>query len=144
MSVSRRMRSIILATAVALTATLASAATVQFVTPGDGAQLIGPQVLEIRTDASAVNRVEFVVDGVLAGVVRTAPYRMTFDFGTTLEPREVTARVFANGYRDTFTATIRGAAISAGEVMNVDLVEVPLRIRAGRTIDARDLIVTEN
>ena len=144
MSVSRRMRSIILAAAAALTATLAGAATVHFVVPGDGAQLLGPQVLEIATDATAVNRVEFLVDGVLAGVVRTPPYRMTFDFGTSLEPREVTARVFANGYRDTYTATIRGAAFSAGEVMNVDLVEVPLRIRSGRTIDARDLLVTEN
>jgi VWA domain-containing protein len=53
-------------------------------------------------------------------------------------------RVFSNGYRTTDTAKISTAALTAGESINVDLVEVPLRIRASRTLRPDDLRVAEN
>lgn len=138
------MRSIALAALLMLAATFAVASEVRFISPGDGAQLFGPQVIEITTDAARVDRVEFLVDGVLAGVAKRPPYRIAFDFGTSLEAREITARVFSNGYRDTQTATVRTAAITAGETINVDVVEVPLRIRSNRMVTADDLRVAEN
>jgi hypothetical protein len=119
-------------------------ATISFVTPQEGGQVIGRQVIEAVTDATDVDRVEFIVDGALAGVARQAPYRITFDFGTSPAGREITANVFSNGYRDTSSATIRTAALTAGESINVDVVEVPLKIRAGRTVGPDDLRVREN
>ena len=132
-----------LAIAAFLVATSA-VADVTFVNPQAGGQAIGPQFIEVTTDATNVNRVEFYVDEVLVGVARRAPYRVAYDFGTDLTSRELSARVFSNGYRTTDTARIITAAITAGESINVDLVEVPLRIRASRTIRPEDLRVAEN
>jgi len=122
----------------------ASAANVTFVTPQTGGQVIGPQMIEISTDATNVDRVEFHVDGILVGVARRAPYRVAYDFGTDLTSRELSAKVFSNGYRTTDTAKIFTAALTAGESINVDVVEVPLRIRASRTIRPDDIRVREN
>ncbi|HUP48325.1 MAG TPA: VWA domain-containing protein [Thermoanaerobaculia bacterium] len=119
-------------------------AGVTFVAPQPGAQAIGAQLLEVTTDAEDVDRVEFYVDGVLAGVARAAPYRIAFDFGTALEPRTVTARVFSGGYRTTRSAEIVTAALTAGESMNVDLVEVPMRVHASRAIRPEDIRLREN
>jgi hypothetical protein len=91
-----------------------------------------------------VDRVEFSVDGVLAGVARKPPYRVAHDFGTSVEPHEITAKVFSNGFRDSESATIRSAAITAGESINVDLVEVPLRLRSSSAPNAKDLRLREN
>ncbi|HVR41216.1 MAG TPA: Ig-like domain-containing protein [Thermoanaerobaculia bacterium] len=115
-----------------------------FVSPQPGAQAIGPTAIEITTNATNVDRVEFSVDGKLAGVARTAPWRIAFDFGATLESRTISAKVWSNGYRNSETATITTAALTAGETMDVDVVEVPLRLRASRTIRADDLRVREN
>jgi hypothetical protein len=120
------------------------AATITFLAPKPGGQAVGPQWIEITTDIANVDRVDFSVDRVLAGVARKPPYRIAFDFGTSVEPREITAKVFSNGYRNTETATIRTAALTAGESINVDLVEVPLRVRSSRLVQAKDLHVREN
>lgn len=125
-------------------ATAAAAANVVFVTPLQGGQAVGPQWIEITTDATRVDRVEFYVDGVLAGVARTAPWRIAHDFGTTLTSREITAKVFSNGYRNTDVARIATAALTAGESIDVDLVEVPLRVRSSHALRASDLRVREN
>ncbi len=130
--------------AIGLTFALVASANVTFVTPKAGGQVVGPQLIEIATDAANVDRVEFFVDTVLIGVARKAPYRVAYDFGTDLQSRELSARVFANGYRTMDTASIRTAALTAGESINVDVVEVPLRIRANRTLRAEDLRVREN
>jgi Mg-chelatase subunit ChlD len=119
-------------------------ANITFITPQAGGQAVGPQWIEVTTDAKNVDRVELYVDRVLAGVARQAPYRIAYDFGTTLTSREITAKVFSNGYRNTESSTIATAALTAGESINVDLVEVPLRIRAPRTIRSNDLRVREN
>lgn len=120
-------------------------AEVTFVSPQRGAQAVGRQVLEITTDAPRVDRVEFTVDGVLAGVARTAPYRVLFDFGTDrVGARTIRARVFSGGYRMTEVAEITTEALTAGESINVDLVEVPMRVRSRKAVKAADVRVREN
>jgi hypothetical protein len=122
----------------------ASRAAVSFVNPQGGSQAVGPQWIEVTTDAKDVDRVEFYVDRALAGVARKAPYRIAHDFGTSPASREITARVFSNGYRSTEAATVLTAALTAGESINVDLVEVPLRIRSPRVVRPEDLRIREN
>jgi Mg-chelatase subunit ChlD len=117
---------------------------VAFVSPQQGAQAVGVLPIEVTTTAANVDRVEFSIDGVLAGVARKPPYRIAHDFGTSLAGHEITATVFSNGYRTTETAKVLTAALSAGETMNVDLVEVPMRVRSPRPLRAEDLRVTEN
>lgn len=123
---------------------LVLAAAITFLAPLNGGQAIGPQAIEITTTITAVDRVEFYVDGVLAGVARKPPYRIAHDFGTSLAAHEIEAKVYSNGYRTTASAKVRTAALAASETMNVDLVEVPMRVRAPRTITPADLRVTEN
>ena len=123
---------------------LAANGSVAFVAPQPGAQTIGPQFIEVTTDAAPVDRVEFRVDGVLAGVSRKPPFRIAYDFGTKLTPRTVEARVLSNGYRTVETAQVITASLSAGESMTVDLVEVPMRVRSPRALKPTDLRVREN
>lgn len=120
------------------------AATVTFVSPQPGAQVIGPTLLEVTTDAQSVDRVEFSVDGILVGVARTAPYRIFHDFGDAVGAHEIRARVLSNGFRDSTLATVRTVALTAGGSIDVDLVEVPLRARSNRTLTAADLRIREN
>lgn len=101
-------------------------------------------LLEITTDIPAVDRVEFFVDGALAGVVREDPYRLYFDFGTSLEARTVSVRVWSGGFANSATAAIRTAALTANEKLDVDIVEVPLRIRSARPLRPADVKVREN
>jgi len=119
-------------------------AAVTFVSPQSGAQAIGVLPLEVTTTATSVDRVEFSIDGVLAGVARKPPYRVLHDFGASLAPHEITARVFANGYRTTESATVLTSAPTASETMNVDLVEVPMRVRSSHPLRASDVRVVEN
>lgn len=128
----------------ALLIAAAAEARVTFVAPLDGSQAFGPQTLEIATDLAPVNRVDFSVDGVLAGVARTAPYRVSYDFGTSLAARTITAKVWTNNFRSSETASITTAAMTANDTLDVDLVEVPLRVRAARGVKASDLRVREN
>jgi Mg-chelatase subunit ChlD len=119
-------------------------ASVTFVAPLPGMQAIGAQPIEITTDLASVNRVEFFVDGVLAGVVRKAPWRIAHDFGNSLAGHDVAAKVFADGYRTTGAVTIRTAALTASDSYNVDMVEVPLQVRSSSTLQPGDLKVREN
>jgi len=133
-----------LLSAILLLAATVQAAAIAFISPLDGAQVIGPTALEITTGATSVDRVDFFVDGVLAGVSRKAPYRIAFDFGDSLAPRTITAKVWTNGFKSSETATVRTAAITANDTLNVDLVEVPLRARSEKPLRAADLRVREN
>lgn len=117
---------------------------VTFVSPRQGAQALGVLPIEVTATAANVDRVEFSVDGVLAGVARKPPFRIAYDFGTSPAGHEITATVFSNGYRTTETAKVLTAALTAAESMNVDLVEVPMRVRAPRPLRAGDVRVTEN
>jgi Mg-chelatase subunit ChlD len=127
-----------------LLAVAAQAANVVFVTPQNGAQAIGPMLIEITTSITNVDRVEFSVDGALMGVARKVPYRIAHDFGTSLAAHLITAKVWSNGFRNSDEVTIRTASISAAETMNVDVVEVPMRVRSAQPLQASDLRVTEN
>ncbi|HEX3582781.1 MAG TPA: VWA domain-containing protein [Thermoanaerobaculia bacterium] len=124
--------------------TLALAAVLTFVQPPPGAQVIGPSFIEIATGATNVDRVEFTVDGTLAGVARHAPWRIAHDFGTSPAAHTIEAKLFANGYRDVQSATMTTVALTAGESVVVDLVEVLLRVRSSRQVKAADLRVREN
>jgi Mg-chelatase subunit ChlD len=127
-----------------LLAVAVHAANVAFVMPQPGAQTIGPMLIEITTTIANVDRVEFSVDGALAGVARKPPYRIPHDFGTSLAAHAITARVWSNGFRSSDEVTIRTAALTAGETMNVDVVEVAMRIRSAQPLQANDLRLTEN
>jgi len=125
-------------------AAAAHAADVTFISPQEGGQALGPLPIEVTTSVTGVDRVEFYVDGALVGVARRAPFRIAHDFGSSLASHEIVARVYSNSYRTIDTARIITAAITAGETLNVDLVEVPLRIRSERSVTANDLRVREN
>ncbi len=129
--------------AVVLVATAARAG-VTFVSPLHGGQAIGPQAIEVRTDAANVDRVDFLVDGVLAGVARKPPFRIAYDFGTSLAARTITATVWSNGFRASESASVTTAAFTANDTLDVDLVEVALRVRSSRTLEPSDLRVREN
>lgn len=125
----------------------AAAARVTFVAPLEGAQAIGAQAIEIATDATAVDRVDFSVDGALAGVARKPPFRIAFDFGTSLTSltsRTIAATVWSNGFKTSENATIATAALTANDTLNVDVVELPLRVRSTSAVRASDLRVHEN
>jgi hypothetical protein len=119
-------------------------AAVIFVVPQEGSQAVGVQPIEVSSTATGVNRVEFYVDGSLVGVARRAPYRIAHDFGTALTGHEIVAKLYSNSYRTVETARILTAALTAGETLNVDLVEVPMRVRSARPLRADDLRVKEN
>ena len=117
---------------------------VTFVSPRQNGQAVGVLPIEVATTAANVDRVEFSVDGVLAGVARKPPYRIAYDFGTSPAGHEIAATVFSNGYRTTETAKVLTAALATSDTTNVDLVEVPMRVRSPRPLRAADLRVKEN
>jgi hypothetical protein len=123
--------------------TFALAGLLTFVQPPPGAQVIGPSYIEVKTDAANVDRVEFSVDGTLAGVARKAPWRVAHDFGTSAGAHTIEAKLFSDGYRNVQAATMTTAALTAGESVVVDLVEVPLRVRASKVTES-DLRIREN
>jgi hypothetical protein len=122
----------------------AARSSVTFLSPLQGAQAIGPQAIEITTDAPSVDRVDFSVDGVLAGVARKPPFRIAYDFGTSLAARTITAKVWSNGFKTSESAFITTASFTANDTLDVDIVEVALRVRSSRTLEASDLRVREN
>ncbi|HEX8169178.1 MAG TPA: VWA domain-containing protein [Thermoanaerobaculia bacterium] len=125
-------------------AAAAAHGAISFVSPLPNAQALGPTAIEITTDAARVDRVDFAVDGVLAGTARKPPYRIAFDFGTSLAARTITATVWTNGYRNRDSATITTAALTIENTLTVDVVELALRVRASRPLRANDLRVREN
>src|SRR3989440_4041377 len=116
----------------------------KFLTPLDGSQTVGPQWIEVTTDAANVDRVDFTIDGVLSGVARKAPWRIAHDFGTSLAPHTISAKLWMNAYRASEVASITTVALTAGESMNVDLVEVPMRVRSRSMLKTTDIMVKEN
>ncbi|HYK05071.1 MAG TPA: VWA domain-containing protein [Thermoanaerobaculia bacterium] len=136
------MRRLLVITLLLAAATVRGAVT--FVSPLDGTQAIGPMVLEVTTDAAQVDRVDFFVDGVLAGVARQQPYRIAFDFGTSLTARTVSAKVWSGGFQSSQSAGVTTAALTVNDTLDIDLVEVPLRVRSTRALAAEDLRVREN
>src|SRR5579884_2408970 len=118
-------------------------AILTFVSPQQGSQAIGVQPIEVTTAQTAVNRVDFYVDGVLVGVARKPPYRIVHDFGDVLVAHEVAAKIYYDNYIHFQTASVATVA-AGGEALNVDLVEVPLRVRTSRPLTANDIAVKEN
>ncbi|HUR83627.1 MAG TPA: VWA domain-containing protein [Thermoanaerobaculia bacterium] len=133
-----------LALLAALVLAVAAEARVTFVSPLDGSQAFGTQILEITTDAANVDRVDFFVDGVMAGAARKPPYRVPFDFGDSMASRAIAAKVWTNGFRSNESASVRTAVMTANDTLDVDIVEIPLRVRASRTVKPSDLRVREN
>jgi hypothetical protein len=127
-----------------LLAASAARASVTFVSPLQGAQAIGSQAIEVTTDAPSVDRVDFSVDGVLAGVARKPPFRVAYDFGTSLAARTITAKVWSDGFKSSESASVTTASFTANDTIDVDLVEVALRVRSSRTLKPSDLKVREN
>lgn len=130
--------------ATVLVFTWSAHAATTLVTPLDGSQVLGPAAIEATTDAKNVDRVDFYVDGALAGVARKPPYRIAHDFGTSLAAHTVMAKVWSGGFRSNETSSVTTAALATSEAYNVDLVEVPLRVRAFRALKPADLRLREN
>ena len=129
---------------ISLFAAATAQASITLVSPLPGAQAIGLQAIEITTATANIDRVDFFVDGVLAGVARKPPYRIAYDFGTTLTARTVSAKVWSNRYKNSESASITTAALTANDTLTVDVVEVPVRIRSPRALRAGDLRLREN
>jgi Big-like domain-containing protein/VWA domain-containing protein len=123
---------------------LALVAAITFVSPQQGSQAIGVLPLEVTTNVAGVNRVEFYVDGAMVGVARQAPYRILHDFGTSLAGHDIMAKVYSNNFQTVDSARIATAAMTAGETVHVDLVEVPMRVRSSRPLRAEDIRIAEN
>ncbi|HEX9502102.1 MAG TPA: VWA domain-containing protein [Thermoanaerobaculia bacterium] len=123
---------------------LALVAAITFVSPQQGSQAIGVLPIEVTTNVAGVNRVEFYVDGAMAGVARQQPFRILHDFGTSLAGHDIIARVYSNNFQTVESAGIATAAMTAGETVHVDLVEVPMRVRSSRPLRADDLRIAEN
>lgn len=138
------MRSTLLVLAALAVLSVPAAASTMFVSPLDGAQVFGLTVIEVKSDVAAIDRVDFFVDDVLAGVARSAPYRIAFDFGSTMIARRVSAKVWANGYQSSETVAVRTAALTMNDRLDVHLVEVPVRVQSTRTVAPDDLRVREN
>jgi hypothetical protein len=119
-------------------------AALTFVSPQTGSQAIGPLPIEITTTTPNVDRVEFYIDGTLAGVARKAPWRIEHDFGTSLDPHTIGAVVWSNGYKTSERAEVRTAAIVTSDSYTVDLVEVPLRVKSTKPLRIDDLRLREN
>jgi len=118
--------------------------TVTFITPQRGGQATGPTMIEVTTSRTSVDRVDFFVDGALAGVARHAPYRLAHDFGDSTAAHDLTAKVWSNGYRNWDEASIRTAALTSAESLNIDAVEVPMRVRSAKPLRPDDFRVIEN
>lgn len=126
-------------------AALPAQGALRFVTPQAGGQVYGPTLIEVETTARSVDRVEFHVDGRLAGVVRAAPFRYVHDFGESLQGHRIIAHLFADRYRTHQTAEIITAALGASETIDVDLVEVPFRVQTRKPrLQKGDLVLREN
>ncbi|HYS52530.1 MAG TPA: Ig-like domain-containing protein [Thermoanaerobaculia bacterium] len=123
---------------------LAVAAVITFISPQPGSQAVGILPIEVTANIAAVNRVEFFVDGAMVGVARQAPYRILHDFGTSLAGHDVVAKVYSNNFKNVEVAQIATAAMTAGETLHVDLVEVPMRVRSSHPLRVEDLRITEN
>ena len=123
---------------------LALVAVITFVSPQQGSQAIGVLPLEVTTNIAGVNRVEFYVDGAMVGVARQQPYQILHDFGTSLAGHDVLAKVYSNNFQSVDSARIATAAMTAGETVHVDLVEVPMRVRSSQPLRAADIRITEN
>ena len=123
---------------------LALVAVITFVSPQQGSQVIGVLPLEVTTNITGVNRVEFFVDGAMVGVARQQPYRILHDFGTSLMGHDILAKVYSNNFQTVDSARIATAAITAGETLHVDLVEVPMRVRSSHPLRADDIRIVEN
>lgn len=123
---------------------LVLAAAIQFLAPQPGAQAIGVQPIEVTTTIASVDRVDFYVDGQLVGAARKPPFRIVHDFGTALGAHTIGVKVYSNAYRNATSKEIATAALTAGEVINVDFVEVPLRVRTSGVLRVDDVRVREN
>lgn len=127
-----------------LCAAVALADDITFVSPQAGAQAIGVLPIEVATSIPNVDRVDFYVDQQLVGAARKPPFRIEHDFGTGLDAHRVSVKVYSNAYRSVASKEVLSAALTAGEVMNVNFVEVPLRVRSSHALRAGDVRVREN
>jgi len=98
----------------------------------------------VATDATDVDRVDFTIDGVLAGVARKAPWKIAHDFGTSMASHTISAKLWRNGYKTTEVASVKTAALTGGEMLNVDLVEVLMRARSDQKLQPKDVKLREN
>jgi Mg-chelatase subunit ChlD len=135
------VRRFILLALLALPGSLAAAD--RFLFPQEGSQPFGVQTIEVDADDRTA-RVEFFVDGSLVGVDRSRPFSTRFDFGDKGTKRLVEAKLISPAHHVVARLSVRTAALRASEELTVDLVEVPLRIRAPFEVEPKHLSLTEN
>jgi Mg-chelatase subunit ChlD len=129
---------------VMILAATASAASLQIVTPPDGAQLFGPQAIEAQVERPP-DRINFYVDGALVGVRRSPPWRVMHDFGEYPSPRTIVAEAYFDGFKVVERARVISAGLSLNDAISVDLVELAVRIRSSKPdVKPSDLRLSEN
>lgn len=127
-----------------LLTSLPATAGVRLVTPLDGSQVAGATTIEAAVDTAGVNRVEFLVDGRLVAVIRTPPYRHLHDFGVETAAHTIAAVVHSNGFKTREEAKVTTLPLTMSDEVVVNLVEVPLAVRARRPLTTSDVMVREN
>lgn len=127
---------------VLLAALPALAEPVRIVAPPAGSPAIGERMIEVDSTLDGIDRVEIRVDGRLAGVLRTPPFVLPFDFGTDGQPHRIEAEVFSAGYSERVRTEVMTAGIEEAHV--VDFVEVAVRLRSSQRVTAADFTIVES
>jgi uncharacterized protein YegL len=137
-------RSLFLLTLLSALSLSAAHGEVHFVSPLAGAQLYGATTLEVASNTPNIDRVEFFVDGRMAGVARSAPFRVMYDFGESMTARTISAKLYSDHFTHVETTQIETLSPGAAAAITVDLVEVPFRGRFSSRPKPSDLTLRED
>ena len=132
------------ATILALSAALAcpvEAATI--VRPLPGEPVVGTMIVEASAPASAA-RVDILIDDRLVGSMTSPPWITEIDAGFGAGERTLRLVVWSEGMAAREIVEHRAAALRMDAVVDVDIVEVPLRLHGHGPFEAEDLRITEN
>lgn len=129
--------------ALALVASLAAQASTRIVTPAPGGPLVGTVRVELAPPED-VSRIDLWLDDRMVGTLRQAPWVMELDAGFSSGERSLRVVTWRAGMSEREVLEHRASAMRVDATVAIDLVEVPLRVRGGRRVDASMLHISEN
>lgn len=110
--------------------------------PLEGEPLIGTVTAEVSLEGAA-DRVDIWLDDRLTGSLREAPWIHTFDAGFSSEVRRLRVVVWRDGMATREVIEHSATPFTVGASIDVDLVEVPIRLRSSRRPAAASLEIRE-